>query len=488
MEKQSFLGRLKMNFSKLRAGKRGVPTLKSEQTARRLSQREIETALQNNDLPTLRNYSEAFYRTYGIYRRLVHYQSEILLFPHLVIPRVTSESSMEQMSEALDEVLEYTRKASIVDTSYQIALAIVKDGVFYGYEVENADGNYSLMKFDPSFCRSRFKINGVYEVEFNVEFFNGIIDKDEREEILEGYPQEISKAYNAFVTDSSKNSKWVALDPTRARAHMLGNQAPLFSSVFSDLLELSDYKNLDMDKAERDLYTLLIQKIPVDKEGNIALYEEEIESLHNNARQIIGSDFIDVLTTPCDIEAVDTKVSDRNRVEKDNVDKATNMVYTSAGAPIALFNAGNAPGSVGLSLSTKVDESLMFPLLTQFARWYENRVQEFSSLVEFSIIFPPVSIFNQSDMVEEYKGAASFGFPTKLLTMVALGVPQYDITSLLDYENVLLGLPERMVPVQSTHTKGAGEDKGGRPESDGPLGEEGERARDEETNENRAEV
>ena len=338
-----------------------------------------------------------------------------------------------------------------------------------------------MLQLPIEFCRTRFKINGVYQVEFDVSYFDSFTKKEDKEDAFSGFPPEFEKAYKAYERD--RTLAWFALDPAFARAHMLEDSTPLFSAIFLDLLGLDEYKHIDKEKLKLSLYTLLVQKIPLNKDNELALYMEEIVDLHTNARGMIKNDGIDVLTTPCDIEAVTIEGPGASKMERDNIERATNMVYTSAGTPVALFNAGQNSGSIGLSLSVKVDESMMFPLLKQFERWYQNKFIELSPGLEFGIMFPPITIFNQSEKITEYREAASYGFPTKLLALTALGVRQYDASFLLEYENNLMDLPNRMIPLSSSYTMSG---KDGAPKSDEPLTEEGDSTRDKEKNKDRA--
>ena len=447
----------------------------------KLTHQSVKTALENNDLSRLRDMSDQFYRISGEYRRLVNYASQMLTFDHLIIPRVDAELDIKKVQKGLDVILNYSKNAAIEETGYMIAFSVVKYGVFYGYEMVLGNGQIAMLQLPIAFCRTRFKINGIYQVEFDVSYFDSFTKEEDKKDAFSGFPLEFEKAYKAYQKDRTEN--WFALDPAFARAHMLEDSTPLFSATFLDLLGLDEYKYIDKEKLKLSLYTLLVQRIPLNKDNELALYMEEIVDLHTNARSMVKNDGIDVLTTPCAIEAVTLDGKEGARMEKDNIEKATNMVYTSAGTPVALFNAGQNSGSIGLSLSVKVDESMMFPLLKQFERWYQNKFIELSPSLEFGVIFPPITMFNRSEKVTEYKEAASYGFPTKLLALAALGVRQYDASFLLEYENNLMDLPNRMIPLSSSYTLSGNP---GAPESDEPLTEEGDSTRDKEKNKDRA--
>lgn len=461
--KEEVIKREKINFSTVRNSKYSKKIAAGSEATQNqtLEAERVRRFIEQRNLTELRKISDTFYQLSGEYRRLVHYIAQLLTFNYLVIPRPSPEQTSEEISEALEMVLNYTKKAAIEETSYSIAFSVVKYGVFFGYETTMENGQITILSLPIEFCRARYKVNGVYQVEFSLKYFDQFRSDEDKQDAFDGFPAEFKKGYSKYL--GNNKLEWLELDPQFARAHMLEEPSPLFSSIFLDLLRLDEYEKLDGIKANLDLYTLLIQKIPMTKDNELALYLEEIEDLHNNMRAIVGNTNIDVLTTPCDVEAINIDNNAMSRVERDNIDKATNMIYTSAGTPIALFNSGSHTGNVGLNLSVKVDESLMLPLLKQFERWYNNKLSYIYPSMEFSIIFPEITIFNRSEKVKEYREMAAYGFQTKLLTLTALGIHQQDAMHLLRYENELLGLSDRMIPLKSAHT-GSGE--GGRPELD----------------------
>ena len=55
----------------------------------------------------------------------------------------------------------------------EIALKVVKNGCYYGYKVEQKEAAY-LQELPVDYCRSRYKMNGKYIVEFNIKYFDDI--------------------------------------------------------------------------------------------------------------------------------------------------------------------------------------------------------------------------------------------------------------------------------------------------------------------------
>lgn len=463
-----------------------IAALNATQTRYTVTKEAIQRALDNQNIPQLREYSEYFFLTSGAYRRLVDYYATILTNDYVIIPHVEVEDIQDNsFIRNFQRIKDYAQTSNIKATCYTIAHGVVKNGAYFGYERE-INKKFIMQDLPPARCRTRFFIEGIAAVEFDFAFFDAVPQAD-REQILESFPEEFTPKYNEYLADK-QGQRWQFLDPNYARGHLLGSSSPMLASIFLDLLELEEYKKIDKTRSSLDIYKLLIQKIPVNKDGEIDLYMEEIEELHNNARSMVSNANVDVITTPCDFS--DINLSDRAAVAKDDVQKATNAVYSTAGTSTVLFSDGARSTSAGLKYSMQVDESFMMPLLLQYQNWYNFRFRQIVSgnKFKFSITFPPITHFNRKDMMDLYIKGATLGFPTKLLTMAALGVNQFDTEYLINYENNILELHETMKPTGSAYnptSDGNGEtEEGGRPESEEPLTDEGDATKDGEKNEN----
>lgn len=450
----------------------------------------IARAIQQKDVASLRGYSQYFFHASGEYRRLVEYFSKLLTFDYVIVPIAAggtkkTSGANSKSEKALDTILNYTSKSYIKETSHKIASVVVKDGAFFGYERE-LDGVYVTQQLPTEYCRTRFMVDGVYSVEFNFEFFKQFRSEEDKKQAFESFPEEFQKMYKLFERDN-KVYQWQMLDPTFARAHMLSDEVPFLTPVFVDLIELENYKALDKQRSEQGAEEVIVQSIPLDENGEINMELDEIETLHENARRAMAGSSRRVLTTPAKISTLDFK--NRVGVVQDDIEKATKMIYSSAGTPMILFSSGASGSSSGLQKSAETDEAIMFELLDQFERWYDNRLRALISDKNtfYRMVFPHHSIFNIKDMQAQYQAAATYGLPTKLLWMSSLGIEQAEMLAMLDYENETLNLPERLVPLASSHTQPADatSKKGGRPESEDPLSDEGQKTRDQEKNKGR---
>lgn len=478
MKDEPIKEKVAMKFSTLKP--KGLVALGQKDSGLSFTKTQIQTALNNRTEKDLRRFSQYFYIVSGEYRRLVEYYGKLYTQNFMTIPRVAAEDiASPGFASSLEAVKLYMQNASLAETNIEIATLVVRDGAFYGYE-RDIDGTIVMQQLPVDYCRTRFKAKGVLVPEFDMSYFDRFRTEAALEEQLGAFPKEFRKYYMAYKKDT-QNARWVLLDPQYARAHVMWEGLPLLSPIFLDLIELKEYKEIEKLKSTLDIYKVLIQKIPVNKDGEVTLMLPEIQDLHDNFRVMISNNNIDVITTPAEVDLID--LADKNQGLSDDISKAKDIIYTSAGTSSALFHSGSKTGSIGLEASIKTDEALMYPLLKQFEKWYELKLSSLSKGISYGVTILPITVHNRKEMFTLYKDAAAMGYPTKVMTCVSLGINQFDEDFLLNYENIFLNLPERMIPTSSSYT--ATED-GETPESDDPLTDEGQRTRDGNKNKNRA--
>lgn len=396
-----------------------------------------------NTRDRLIEFSRQFYQVSGEYKRLVQYFGNLMPCNYIVTPALSPSQLDEDAEAELEKVYEYVQSAAIQNTSSDIAISVVLEGAFYGVERQMGD-SYQLQQLPGDYCRSRSTKDGLYTLEFDMSYFDQYQTKEEKDEALSQFPDEFATGFAEYEKDS-QNAQWYFVEEG-VRVHMLDNSAlPLLAPVMLDILELDDYKKLDKVKAGLDIYKILVQKLPTDPQtGKMILEMQEVVDLHNNFRDKIENQAVDVLTTPAEVEAID--LADRSQKDTDNMEKALNMVYTAAGTPMMLFNSGGKTGT-SIDRSITVDEALMLPLLSQYTLWYNQRFKELSNKVKVEIMFPPITVFNRERLVKLYTELAAQGMPTKLLAAACLDVSPEQFGGLLQMENELMNLTDKMEPL-----------------------------------------
>jgi hypothetical protein len=472
-------GREMINFEKLSEGIYAV-NYKTKPTNLKYTKEQIQRSLEAGNANSLRTISNYFFNISGQYRRILHYFSSMLTFDYLVVPHTYTKKV--DYKDTFDKVLRYTDNAKIKETNRFIAFITLLDGIYFGYE-RNQNDKVVLQQLPYEYCRSKFKINENHAVEFNLKFFDQYKDTEQKIEIFSAFPEEFFEEYLKYKKGDT--NEWMLLNPNFARCHKLSdNHVPLFSTVFPELIDLAEYKEMDKSKDKMDLYRLIVQKLPLDKNTGLPLLKlEEGQALHRNAKKMISQEGIDVLTTPLDVESIN--LQEKGQTLRDNIQRANNAIYDTSGVSKIVFNSGSEGGSIGLSHSINVDESLMYVLLDQAKNWYENRFTVINKdrKVYFEALFPPITQYNRKQMFDLYKEAATLGY-SKLMPLTALGMSQTTFTNLLKYENDVLKLHELMIPLQTSFTQS---DSAGRPmKDDKKLSDKGLETRNKDANKNRA--
>ena len=157
----------------------------------------ILRAIDEGDYPFLREVSDYFYKTSGIYARILRYMAFMYRYDWYVTPykndsKVTDEKLLDGFNKALMILDNYNVKKHLGE----IALKVLKHGVFYGYKVP-LENSFVLQELDPNYCRTWFN-KGIDTpvVEFNMKFFDDcFIDTAQSMRILKIFPAVFSKGY-----------------------------------------------------------------------------------------------------------------------------------------------------------------------------------------------------------------------------------------------------------------------------------------------------
>jgi hypothetical protein len=236
-------------------------------------------------------------------------------------------------------------------------------------------------------------------------------------------------------------------------------------------LDLDEAKQLDLKKTTQELLKIIIQKMPLDKNGDLIFDIEESQEMHNAASRMLShATNVDILTTFADIQVADLDNSSASTI-KDPLAKIERGIFNEAGVSQNLFATY---GNLSLEKSVLNDEAIMFKLLDK----YQNRLNAilqvlFSSRdIEFKLSLPHLSIYNNERKQKMYKDMATNGY-SKILPAIASGMTQTEFLSLNNYEENILNIGEKLIPVQSSNTQSSSNPKG---EVGAPKKEESELA------------
>lgn len=425
----------------------------------------VLNAIYKHDYRTLREISNYFYESSGIYYRLCKYLAFLYRFDWYITPyTVSAQKDKEKLLKDFSKVLLYLDKSNIKRMFGNISLDIIKEGAYYGIIIDFGD-RFAIQKLPASYCRNRYFQGPNPIVELNLEFFDVYFPNPQyKVQILKIFPQDIQKAYILYKQGKLKGdypgstTVWYPLDPSVSVKFSLNdNEFPFLAGAIPSIIDLDQAQELDRQKTMQQLLKIIIQKLPLDKNGDLIFDVDEARDIHNNAvamlKRAIG---VDVLTTFADIEKIDTKDNNSNTTT-DDLEKVERTVYNNSGVTHNLFNAD---GNIAVTNSILTDESSVRDIPLMFTELLNRVVEKFSrkNHYEFRAEMLETTQFNYKELSKLYKEHAQLGY-SKMLPQIALGHSQSSILATLTFENEVLNLAEIMIPPMSSNTR-SGKDLG----------------------------
>ena len=419
-------------------------------------------AMHTNDYNTQREISEFFFKISGIYRRLCVYMAYLYRYDWIVTPYVNSTTmKTEKITEGFYKVLNYMDNSNIKDLLSDIALKVVKSGCYYGYIIRGKE-QFTIQELPPKYCRSRYKIGTRPAIEFNLKYFDDLFrDANQRMRVLKLFPEEFQKGYILYkqgklVPDFQGDTNgWYLLDVENTiKFNINEDDSPMMLSVIPAIIELDEAKGLDRKKMQQKLLKILIQKMPIDKNGDLVFDVDEARELHNNAvgmlKKTIG---VDVLTTFADV-AVESVSDDRNATATDDLERVERAVFNEGGVSQMQFNTN---GNIALEKSILNDEALMGNLTRQFEQFLNYAINQFNTSpkkIRYRVQILNTTIYNYKELSKLYKEQMQLGY-SKMLAQIALGQSQSSILANAYFENDILDLINVFIPPLMSSTMNA---------------------------------
>ena len=203
----------------------------------------------------------------------------------------------------------------------------------------------------------------------------------------------------------------------------------------------------------QQLLKIIIQKMPIDKNGDLVFDVDEAQQLHNNAVRMLGKAIgIDVLTTFADVEVADM-ADNRTTTTTDELEKVERTVYNEAGVSQMQFNTN---GNLALEKSILNDEASMYNLLLQIQDFLNFLLEKrFNSKsvkkTYYQAQILTTTIYNYKEMAKLYKEQTQLGY-SKMLPQIALGQSQSSILANAYFENDVLDLANVFIPPMMSST------------------------------------
>ena len=418
----------------------------------------IERIINSGNIEEIIALSRFYFNTNGLYKRIITYFSTMLLYDTVVVPKFIKQNiEKNKFLKNYYKTLAFVDKANLPQELSRIFTIMLIDGVYYGLVYESYDGSIVFGDLPRRYCRTRFRSNSGNQIlELNVQYFNELKSSVDQQAVLNTFPKSIRDYYEAW-SKNEVNSPWYICKENEGVAFVCSvdgsatqNTLPFFIQTIPAISRLKDYEKADLDSVQNELSKLIINKIPLDKENELAFELPEIEEIHRGIVDMLSDNpHIDVITTFCDTE-VASLGSTADNVRND-LSAITHLVYNEAGVSKQLFDNDSA---ISIQYSVQNDLALVLVLLKPIQRWLNYILNyKFGKNEEFfyEINLLPISHYNREEMSNLYLKGAQYGY-SKFYAGAALGIKQTDLISLTMVENEFLDLDAKMIPLQSSHT------------------------------------
>ena len=467
LNKEEVKNKYSLDFGKIKMGLQVVDDATYQLGAlqkdnpRAATKAEVLRAIREKDISKMREISNYFYCASGIYSRILRYMANMYRYDWFITPYIKDGNvDSDKLLERFNKTLTFFDKFNVKRHFGDIALKVLRYGVFYGYKVPMKD-TLGIQELDPAYCRTRILDKDWNPViEFNMKYFDDKFQKpEERIKILKMFPEEFAKGYIAYKNRKQpeilgeRANGWYVLNPKNTiKFTANGEDYPMFINMIPQLIDLDEAQGINKKRMLQDLLKIVVQKMPLDKNGEMIFDEEEIAQFHNNAVWMLQKAInLDVLTTLADV-SVEDLASDRS-VQNDDLETVERQVFNESGTSQLLFNSD---GNIALNYSEINDESTMYNLILQFQDFLNSIVEQFDmgKKVHFNIQILLTTWYNYKDMAKAYKEQTQLGY-SKMLPQIALGQSQSSVLANAYFENDILNLVNKFIPPLSSNVMNA---------------------------------
>ena len=417
-------------------------------------------AINTYDYAKMREISDFFFRTNGIYNRLCKYMANLYCYDWMITPYINEEKADdEKVLTSFHEALTLLDNFNVKAFLGKAALKVIRYGAYFGYIIEKDKVNSMIQELPANYCRSRYEINGRPVVEFNMKYFDETFrDIQYRMRVIKAFPKDFQRGYLLFkegklpVDFAGDSAGWYPLDPEHSVMFTnSGEQIPLFISTIPYLIDLDAAQDMDRRRMAQKLVKIIIQQMPLDKNGDLIFDVDEAAELHNNAVRMLSKAIgVDVLTTFADVEVAD--LADNNSVTSiDELEKVERAVYNSTGTAQNLFNTD---GNLALEKSVTNDEASLYNIILQFESFLNQLIKKFNThpkKFSLKVQILKTTIYNYKELAKQFKELASMGY-SKMLPLIALGQSQSSILANAYFETQVLDLVSLFIPPLTSNT------------------------------------
>lgn len=413
---------------------------------------EIKDIIESGSLESQIMLSRNFFAQNGFYRRLLLHYATLLKYTHLLIPNPSFGKSLSEsyISKKYHNAVNFIDSAGLPELYTHIAIRVLRDGCYYGILQKVTNTSITLMDLPVHYCRSRFKDeNGIDIIEFNVTYFNSIVDETYRKSAMSVYPKEIVNWYKKYKAGKVTN-QWCFVTPGVGICISILDATPMFLNIIPAAIEYDEAKDINKERDLEEIRKIIVQKIPHLQDGGLLFEPDEAEEIHKGTVGMMkGNKNVSVLTTYADVDAIVSKTSNDNA--NTSIEKALLNIYAESGSSSQLFGTES-----NLSLETSINNDMaLMMILARKLETFMTFVINYkfgNSNVTFDYKILPITYYNSFKYIDSSLKMANSGY-SFILPALAMDISQKELSNLKDLENDVLKLKEKLLPLSTSYTE-----------------------------------
>lgn len=427
--------------------------------SRDYSEQEIHEIINSGSFTAQQLLSRNYFNKEGYYKQIITHYATLLTYAGLLIPNPSAgkKLSTSHIQKKYYAALDYVERMQLPVFLTNCAIRALVDGCYYGIVTELDKNHFTTIDLPADYCRTRFKdYAGNDVIEFNLGYFNSIVDEEARKGALAAYPKVISKAYKEW-NKRIRTSEWFIIPSEIAICFPLFDGRPPFLSIIPATLKYDEAVDTERERDKEEIRKIIVQKIPHLNDGRLLFEPDEAEEIHyGTVGMLKGNENISVLTTYGDVDAIVSKTSADN--VEGTLTKMENNIYSQGATSSQIFNA---EGSVGLEAGIRSNIAFMMIFANKAAYYITNVLnRKFgNSNVTFKYTILPISIHNYDKFADASFKLVGSGY-SFLMPALAMGLSQRDLGNLKDLENDVLKLGEKLIPPSTSYTQSTDEGDG----------------------------
>lgn len=435
----------------------------------------------------LRNLSRYLYYRSQVYYRLIAYNANMFeLNARSVIPNysLVDKNDAKSILKSYQDTLNALDKMNLQYEFLKAYMTCFREDVFYGVYYFNPESDsptsFFILPLDPNYC----KIQGVWETgdfafSMDMSYFKKNTD------LLEYWGDPFESMYRQFESDGIK---WQTVPKEfgiclKARAEDWETIVPVFSGLLNSLINLLDLEDIQSIQDEQQIYkmiwleleTLTGAKMPDEWKVNPQIMINYYNKMVNEALP----EYTTAAIVPGKLNTIsfdNDKASDTNKVEK-----ATESVLNTSGGS-QILNSATISGTTAFNAALRSDTEFAISMLLPQTEAIVNRILSVYVDNPSYVKFFEVSTYTKDAFKESILKDNTYGLAPKLLVNSLNGFSEKQTLALNFLENECLGLIDKFVPVQSSHTQSSDSEAGGQTKTtsggSGSITDDGESSQD----------